>query len=353
MRRYRFDIASALLCSMACLLPLKAHSQSGTQKPPVSQKGTPPAAGTQTPPKGKEPPPPAEPDTKNAKPMVLPPPKNGEDTTIAGIACSVWKPKTPGPWPLVIFSHGYHGSSQQSTFLTVALADHGYLVIAPNHRDSYRFGVANAGLEAPQASFAHVRTWNSTIYKDRGDDIHRLVAALKQNETYKKSIDWNKVALAGHSLGGYTVLGLGGAWKGWYLPEVKAIIALSPYAAPFIQANTLTALSVPVLYQGGTLDVGISPLLKVKGGVLDKTPAPAYYIEFSRAGHFAWTDLNPAFQPEIIEYCEKFLDKYLKPASDIDLTKQSKSVSYIRYKDKKAVPSASTTKPEVPSKKQQ
>ena len=356
MSRYPFIIAPAMLSCLACTLPLVAHSQTSAQKPPASKPGTKPAAAPPTakkpPVPSKEEPLPAEPDTKNARPMELPKPANGEDTTLAGISCSIWKPKTPGPWPLVIFSHGFHGSSRQSTFLTVALAEHGYLVVAPNHRDAYRFAAANSGLQAPQASFARIRDWNPTVYKDRSDDIHRLVAALKQNETYKKSIDWDKVALAGHSLGGYTVLGLGGAWKGWYLPEVKAIIALSPYAAPYIQGKALAAISVPVMYQGGTLDVGISPLLRAKGGVLDKTPAPAYYVEFLRAGHFAWTDLNPAFQPEIIQYCEQFLDKYLKAAPTIDLTKQSKSVSVIRYKDKNAAPSTSTTKPEVPPKKQ-
>ena len=48
-------------------------------------------------------------------------------------------------------------------------------------------------------------------------------------------------ALVGHSLGGYTVLGVGGGWAHWKDPRVKAILALSPYAAPFINKETLVA----------------------------------------------------------------------------------------------------------------
>jgi predicted dienelactone hydrolase len=39
----------------------------------------------------------------------------------------------PGPFPLVLFSHGYGGHRRQSTFLCTHLASHGYVVAAPDH----------------------------------------------------------------------------------------------------------------------------------------------------------------------------------------------------------------------------
>jgi len=51
-------------------------------------------------------------------------------------------------------------------------------------------------------------------------------------------------------------------------------------------------LGSPVMYQGGTKDLGITPSLKKSGGCYPKTPAPAYFVEFRGAGHFAWTDLT-------------------------------------------------------------
>lgn len=41
------------------------------------------------------------------------------------------------------------------------------------------------------------------------------------------------MGLAGHSLGGYTVLGVGGGWPSWRLSGLKAILAMAPYALPF------------------------------------------------------------------------------------------------------------------------
>ena len=38
-----------------------------------------------------------------------------------------------GPYPVVFFSHGSGGIRMQSTYLTVALASHGYVVVSPDH----------------------------------------------------------------------------------------------------------------------------------------------------------------------------------------------------------------------------
>ena len=60
-----------------------------------------------------------------------------------------------------------------------------------------------------------------------------LLAALRDVGYLSPRIDWSRLALAGHSLGGYTVLGLAGAWPQW-LGETKTTSAhlkamLRPY----------------------------------------------------------------------------------------------------------------------------
>ena len=127
-------------------------------------------------------------------------------------------------------------------------------------------------------------------------------------------------------------MGLAGAWGSWYLPETKAVIALSPFCTPFIAAKTLNRISVPVMYQGGTKDFGITPTVRLKGGAFDQTPAPEVFVDFSGANHFAWTDLNPTFQQEIGDYCVAFLDKYLKGDQSADPLKKTASVAMIRSK---------------------
>jgi len=260
------------------------------------------------------------------------PDASGIDLQIGGLDVSVWKPAVTGPAPLVIFSHGFHGSSRQSVFLMKALAAHGYFVIAPNHKDSIRPGAGLTGSLKPEQSFGDVAAWSDATFRDRADDIRSLIMSLKADPAWSKQIDWNEVALAGHSLGGYTVLGLAGAWPSWKLPGIKAVVALSPYTNPYIERKTLNGIFVPVMYQGGTFDFGISPFVKKNSGAYDQTPSPAYYVEFRGAGHLAWTDLNPSFQGSIVYYTEAFLDKYVKGDRSADPARKLGDVCQLRSK---------------------
>jgi predicted dienelactone hydrolase len=169
-----------------------------------------------------------------------------ETHQIAGLSVAVWRPaQNTAPAPLVLFSHGYHGCNTQSTFLMEALAKAGYLLMAPNHKDA----ICGGGLfERPEEPFQNPGAWNEATYKERGNDIVRLVDAVRQDEQWTGLVDWSKVALAGHLLGGYTVLALAGGWPSWKLTTVKAVLALSPYCDPFLQKGTLDRLAVPVMY---------------------------------------------------------------------------------------------------------
>jgi len=129
-------------------------------------------------------------------------------------------------------------------------------------------------------------------------------------------VDWSRLGLAGHSLGGYTVLALAGAWPSWKLDGIKAVLALSPYSQPFMVHKTLGGLSAPVMYQGGTLDFGITPSLHKTSGSYDLSPAPKYLVEFSKASHFAWTDIGIVAHNPIVYYSLAFMDHYVKGKPD-------------------------------------
>lgn len=255
---------------------------------------------------------------------------------IAGMEVAVWLPDstTPAPWPVIIFSHGFHGCDTQSSFLMEALAAAGYAVFAPNHRDAACRNL-RAWLRRPDAPFRDPTGWSDATYSDRAQDIENLLNGLISDPRYRPPpFDWNHVGLVGHSLGGYTVLSLGGAWGRWKDPRVKAVLALSPYTAPFIQRQTLGGLDAPVMYQGGTRDFGITPYLNKGAGAYDQTPAPKYYVEFDGAGHFAWTNLRNTFHPAIIDYSRAFLDYYLKgkPFQN-SLARPHPGVSAVRIKE--------------------
>jgi predicted dienelactone hydrolase len=229
-----------------------------------------------------------------------------------GVHAAVWTPAGEGRVPLIVFSHGFHGCSTQASFLMAAFAAAGYLVVAPDHRDSGCRG----GMEATaQAPFREPTSWTDATYRDRAEDVRRVIEALTADARFATRIDRSRVGLIGHSLGGYTVLGLAGAWASWHMPEAKAVLALSPYTAPFVVKQTLRELSVPVMYQGGTLDLRVTPAVRQLDGAFDQSPPPKYYVELEGAGHFAWTDVGRSDHETIVRYSIAFMNHYVKGES--------------------------------------
>jgi predicted dienelactone hydrolase len=251
-----------------------------------------------------------------------------EFITIAGLKVAVWRPPTvKQPMPLVIFSHGFKGRNTQSRFLMLALTKAGYLVMAPDHDDATALGIQ--GTEPPEVPFHKATDWSETTYKKRGQDIQNLLTALHKDKDWNERIDWSKLALCGHSLGGYTVLGLAGAWPSWQIPNIKAVLALSPYCEPFIAHDTLSGIKIPVMYQGGTRDFGITPSVKRSNGAFAKTGTPSYFIEFDKMGHLGWTGFNQnTQQKELIDfYSIAFLDKYVKGDKSVRLDEKKEGVA--------------------------
>lgn len=239
--------------------------------------------------------------------------------TIAGRSAMVWKPEGEAPragFPAVVFSHGFTGCATQSTFLTEAIARAGYLVVAPNHKDAV-CGGQGRGLPRAEERFGDAKDWTDATYKDRLEDVKAVLDALTAGKTFEGvAVDARKIVLAGHSLGGYTVLGLAGAWPSWKDARVKAVLALSPFCTPFIGKGDLARMNVPVMYQGGTLDIGITPSVRRPHGAFERSSAPKYYVELDGAGHFAWTDLNKKYQDVIARYSVAFLDSVLRPGDN-------------------------------------
>lgn len=246
--------------------------------------------------------------------------------TDKGLAYRAWLPKDfahrRGDVPLILFSHGFGGCAEQSRTLTRALADAGYAVLAPNHRDEAcsRFqgglkGALAAGNLRPEQPFTDPGAWTPETERSRRDDVLALLAFALSHGPYKDAIDPGRIALMGHSLGGHTALALAGGWESWRDARFKCVLALSPYIGPFVVQDRMGAIAVPVMYQTGTRDIGIGPMLLRRGG-FDRTgkinDARKYLVELKGAGHFAWTELNPAFQKTIADYAIAFFDRELR-----------------------------------------
>jgi len=256
-----------------------------------------------------------------------------EHVALGGLKTTVWSDASArGKQPVLLFSHGFHGCGTQSRFLMEAMAADGFLVFAPNHADAACDGGESSWTEKAAMPLTQPETWDASTYKDRFDDFRRLIEAIKADERFRDRADWSRLGLVGHSLGGYTVLGMAGAWPEWKLPGVKAVLALSPYAQPFTVKKTLGGLAAPVMYQSGTLDLGVKPTVHRELGSYDQSPAPKYYVEFDRAGHFAWTNVGRAERSGIVFYSLAFLDHYVKgAAADPMLTRSRPGVADYRF----------------------
>jgi len=202
--------------------------------------------------------------------------------SVAGRDVAVWRPLGTARaigHPLILFSHGFGGCNTQSVFLMQALAKAGYLVLAPNHRDA-RCGSArhkDDGMHKPEAPFRDAEKWSDATYRDRRDDMEAVLNAVLAAKSFEGvPVDASRVGIAGHSLGGYTVLGLLGGWASWKDPRIKAALALSPHCSPFVAKGDLGTMEVPMMYQGGTRDLGESPLVRKPGGAYDKTSKPKF-----------------------------------------------------------------------------
>lgn len=195
-----------------------------------------------------------------------------------------------GRHPLIVFSHGFLGFGDQTIFLTEGLARRGYVVAALDHADSLR---TRKGRLPQVPNFADAKTWDDGRFRDRREDMAALIDHLLAQNRAEKSflhrrIDEKAVGGIGHSLGGYTMLGMAGARATWRDDRVRAVLALSPYTLPYLTRGQLADVKVPVMLQGGTLDFGITPLLP---RVYAKLAGPKYHLVLKNETHFSWTNL--------------------------------------------------------------
>ena len=106
----------------------------------------------------------------------------------------------PGPFPLVLFSHGNGGIRFQSIFLAAHLASHGYIVASPDHHGNTFLDI---GLGMVDGESATNRPLDMRFMLD--ELLARNAAA---GDFLEGAIDPSRIGMSGHSFGGFTTFAL-------------------------------------------------------------------------------------------------------------------------------------------------
>ncbi|MGB2758257.1 MAG: dienelactone hydrolase family protein, partial [Acidimicrobiia bacterium] len=152
-----------------------------------------------------------------------------------------------GPFPLVLFRHGYAGYRDQSTFLTTHLASWGMVVASPDQRE--------VGLE-----FLGGVMGKPDVERDPQEVMRSTVDLVRSENDSATSVLFGvvkagKIGVTGHSLGGFA----------------SSVFANQPDVAVYVpiaagvgndgdsEAATAVAAKVPSLFMFGSIDTVVLP----------------------------------------------------------------------------------------------
>src|SRR5471030_186991 len=102
-----------------------------------------------------------------------------------------------GRRPVILFSHGYGGSSRLMGWFGIAMARDGYIVVAVDHP-------GNNGLDTMTPAGA-------ALWWDRAEDLRLALKAAAEDPIIGPHMDLSRVGAAGFSAGGFTALVAAGA----------------------------------------------------------------------------------------------------------------------------------------------
>ncbi|RZT10750.1 Predicted dienelactone hydrolase [Duganella sp. CF402] len=222
-------------------------------------------------------------------------------------------PPADGAWPLVVISHGNSGTPWAYRQLAKHLALAGFVVALPAHTGNTRLDNSLAGTAANLAN----RPRHLTLAIDAALADAALGAHIAADAAGPR------VAVIGHSIGGYTALAAAGglAWSGPHerkdakdgaaepapvpvTPDarIRSLVLLNPATFWFIDGS-LKPVRLPILLRTGEKDelTPIEHAHNIIEGVAN--PALVEHKDIPGAGHFAFMSkfppemTRPGFKP--------------------------------------------------------
>ncbi len=223
-------------------------------------------------------------------------------------------PATRGPLPLVLISHGAGSTRFGNVGLAEMLASHGYVVAAPDHK-GHTVADKVAGIsDADRARSAFDRPLDLSFVLD---ELERRTKG--DDRRFGHLIDMDRVAVAGHSFGGRTALGITGArFDGkrqrdecavhdddrrclavpvfgpasyrYRDARIKAALLIAPAGFEFYREDGIAQVDAPVLMVAAEGDNTV-PYAEKQQPMWGAFTSPHYLLDLKRAGHLTATDV--------------------------------------------------------------
>ncbi|MDP3510221.1 MAG: hypothetical protein Q8T09_19780 [Candidatus Melainabacteria bacterium] len=203
-----------------------------------------------------------------------------DTTRKRAIPIKIYQPKTTGPWPVVIFSHGLGGSREAAGYFGEAMAANGYLSLHLQHpgsdsslwQDALKDGRINMQPGNSQGmKQGLMREMKQGMTGDnlraRVDDVKFVLNQLERLNSgagpWHGKLDMTKVGCAGHSFGAGTTMAIAGQNFGTgarRINEADARVKAAIYmSAPVNLAgrdpkNLYGSIKIPGMHMTGTED---------------------------------------------------------------------------------------------------
>lgn len=249
-------------------------------------------------------------------------------------------PPADGQFPLVLYSHGGGGFRWVATFYTEQLASQGYVVVAPDHPGSTALDQLS-GAAVSREENANVRPGDVTATLDAV-----LATAADTNDPLAGRVDASKIAVSGHSWGGYTsIASVAGHTNaiGTTTPDdrIKGMILMAPYTE-MLSDEELSNVDVPVLVVSSTLDES-TPIAENTDRPAQLIPGrPLIRLDIEGGSHNSFTDVcklrdavagNPNIPPAVVDRLAEGSEKTCAPgafsAEEVQRITNSYSVAFL------------------------
>ncbi len=212
-----------------------------------------------------------------------------------------------GPYPVIIFSHGWRGFREQNTFQMQELASHGYIVIAIQHTYGAMLTVFPDGFVAPNnpaalpsgAPEAEYDLAARKLVAQWAEDIDYTLSAFADLNTNDPSgrftglFDLEKIGIMGHSTGGGATLQFCATD-----PRCQAGLTMDAFMTPVAETVLDNSARQPFLFlfsQRWADDIG-SKNNRLFARFYQNLLQPAPVVTLLGTTHYDFSDL-PALSP--------------------------------------------------------